>query len=85
MKIKNFKMRVTPEQSEQVQRILFDNGYRWISNCTGEPNYLTAEFIWLENKVITCNYGDENYFTSDKTPELTFYQFMGLYGKEGKK
>lgn len=30
MKIdKNYKMRVTPEQSEKIQKICFEQGYKW--------------------------------------------------------
>jgi len=84
MKIKSFKMRVTPEQSEQVQRILFNNGCEWRLNFTaGEPQFTDSDFVFLTNGIITHGlYDDGNDFTNDPKPELTFDQFMNLYGSE---
>ena len=83
-------MKVTPEQSEQVQRILFDNGYKWFSGdneiALTENQYI--EFYkdpYFREETPTLGWLTDEQFERSISPELTFSQFMELYGKEEKK
>ena len=82
MEIKPFKMRVTPEQSRIVQQTLFNNGYK---KYYGDEIYIPKEpktFIYLNKDInFTANNSDENYFTYNYLPELTFQEFFDRYVK----
>ena len=43
----NIKLRVTPEQSEAVQKICFANGINWIDG-RNTPMYLNFEYLFIE-------------------------------------
>lgn len=47
----NIKMRVTPEQSEKVQEICFNNGIQWAVACFNKSN-LDKPYIYIYNKEI---------------------------------
>ena len=77
MKISDFKMVVTPEQSRIVQEFLFKNGYGWASVGYGAMNtnkavlYFDGELMWSES---IDTFGEDI--------EITFEQFKEKYMKE---
>ena len=44
----NIKLRVTPEQSEAVQKICFEHGIRWLEDDSNIPKYLDARYLFIE-------------------------------------
>jgi len=88
MEIKPFKMKVTPKQSVKVQEILFKNGYEWHS---GEIKILHKKNFYLYFQAL-IQYGeispslftdftnDGEEFDNDKLTEVTFEEFIKLYG-----
>jgi hypothetical protein len=91
MEIKPFKMKVTTEQSIKVQKIVFVNGGKWIDNTT-EILRGGGATILLYNKQFSMysgaglSLGTSDYmFEKDTLPELSYDEFIGLYGtKYGK-
>lgn len=80
MKIQEFKMKVTPEQSEQVQKILFDNGCSWAS---GDTSIINTEspfiFFWGYEWQNLSKSDNIDTFNSSESKELSFKKFMNLY------
>lgn len=82
MKIEPFKMEVTPEQSRQVQEIVFRNGGRWPKGgpaikhtdrpylCYDSDNDL--QFVARENR--------SHFDNGRPEPLITFADFMARYG-----
>ena len=59
MKI-NIKLRVTPEQSEAVQKICFANGIKWTAD-TAKISYTAAEYLFIEpTRIWYSDYSDHN-------------------------
>ena len=57
---RNIKMRVTPEQSEAVQKICFANGI-FFSVANDKISYIEAEYLFIEHdKIWYRNYSDHN-------------------------
>jgi len=94
MEIKDFKMKVTPEESRKVQEKLFDNGYYFkvpipYHNVVEEFSYDHCLYLHKGN----IYHSDIIYFNEpfdmDKCdqPELTFKEFFELYDviKQRKK
>ena len=48
MKI-NIKLKVTPEQSEAVQKICFEHGINWHEDDSNIPKYLEATYLFIES------------------------------------
>lgn len=77
MKIENFKIRVNPEQSRIVQKILFNHKIKWpVSSGVARVN---KPFLYVENNTIYSG-EREKFFIDDPSKELTFNQFMQIYG-----
>ena len=56
----NIKLRVTPEQSEAVQKICFANGIEWMDG-RNTPMYLNFEYLFIEsNNIWGRNVYDHN-------------------------
>lgn len=56
----NIKLRVTPEQSEAVQKICFANGI-FFSGTKDKISYLEAEYLFIESDRIWCrDFTDHN-------------------------
>ncbi len=56
----NIKLRVTPEQSEAVQKICFANGINWMDG-RNTPMYLNFEYLFIEsNRIQGRNVYDHN-------------------------
>ena len=45
----NIKLRVTPEQSEAVQKICFANGINWAAGNCNEVRYTKAEYLFIDS------------------------------------
>jgi len=79
MKIKNFKMKVTPEQSVKVQKVIFENGGSWRDGRKEIIRYL-SQYFFYENEELTVS--DYDYYMDKELPLLTYEQFMQLYSKQ---
>ena len=84
MEIKDFKMVVTPGQSEIVQEFLFKNGYYWRSKVTN-IQYTNLEYLFFSNKRGISVGRQQEDFNEKPFTELTFEQFQELYMKETKQ
>ena len=82
MKIEPFKMKVTPEQSKKVQKILFAHGCYWyghlkVVQCETEP------YLYLNSDKEISFGTTEEYFKRQKDiKELTYEEFIELYDFE---
>ena len=65
---KNYKVRVTPEQSRQIQELLFALGGCWLSGSHfKEPVMLDADCLFLNKlMVLTCAYERGNCYFENK-------------------
>ena len=48
------KLRVTPEQSEAVQKICFANGIQWLNDNINIPKRLEATYLFIKHNRIWC-------------------------------
>lgn len=73
MKVKQFKMQVTPEQSEIVQKRLFELGYVWFNGDN--------KVILTDKPILAINTIDKDICWADKLNDvnLTFEQFKEKY------
>ena len=76
-----FKIKVTPEESEVVQKLLFLAGYTWFSGSTvirtTNSPYLFFDSSDVSNIVQDLTYSkNECTFISENNPEITFEQFI---------
>lgn len=76
--MRNFKIKVNPEQSDVIQKLLFLTGYTW-KNGSKKVCLTNQEFLffsdWSDVKEITFTHSEE-YFYNDKLPEITFDEFI---------
>ena len=76
--MRNFKIKVTPEQSEVLQKLLFIAGYTWGGGdkkvCLTDQEFLFFS-DWSDVKVITFTHSEE-YFYNHELPEITFDDFI---------
>ena len=72
---KNFKIRVTPEESEKVQKKAFALGYGWKEIKEGEVVHSDKAYLYLDNKRLTWGNLDSTY-DDDKNIPLTPQQFL---------
>lgn len=76
----NIKMRVTPEQSEKIQKICFENGNGWTSGKI--LNHLDKPYLYL-NRYSELGYTDINselYFINDTREEVLADLFIRTNG-----
>jgi hypothetical protein len=79
MIIEPFKMKVNPEQSEKVQKILFANGYKWKN---GVPSILHTNYSFLyfnDDRTLAHRMNDAAYFVHSHLKEISFDEFMLKY------
>jgi len=82
MKIEPFKMKVTPEQSKKVQKILFAHGCYWYGHLK-EVQLETEPYLYLDSDKEICFGTTEEYFKRQKDiKELTYEEFIELYDFE---
>ncbi len=71
----SFKIRVnSPEHSEKIQKKLFELGYSWCS-ISKKIQFTDADFLYVNrfnaNEITYSHgYGNEDYFNSQKMPEV---------------
>lgn len=75
---KNIKMRVTPQQSEKVQEICFNNGIQWGSACFNKSN-LDKPYIYIYNKEI-CYGIKKSFFMRHLNEEIDADLFIRTNG-----
>src|SRR6056297_1473797 len=80
MKIKNFKMKVTPEQSVKVQKVIFENGGSWRDGRKEIIRYRSQYIFYKYEELTVSDYDD--YSMDKELPLLTYEQFMELYSKQ---
>lgn len=83
MKFKhNYKIQVTPEQSEQIQKICFERGVDWkvVAGellCTGEP------YLYIGSRISA---GDDSiFFSESQNKEISAEDFIAKYGNKFPK
>ena len=75
----NIKLRVTPEQSEAVQKICFANGINW--DGTGKFYHLNKPFIYIYELSISCdNKESSRYFSNHENKEVDADLFIRTNG-----
>lgn len=86
MKVLPFKMKVCPEESEIVQKRLFELGYEWGQDGQ-EVTRTQFNNIMLESDgKIRNNSGKDEWFDFNDNPLITFQEFLDLYGeREGEE
>ena len=74
--MRNFKIKVTPEQSEVLQKLLFLLDFKW--GYEQRVQYLdkTNLFIDCDFKKIRISNDDMDFFNTHKYRELTFEEFI---------
>src|SRR5690554_581286 len=83
MKIEPFKMEVTPEQSRQVQEIVFRNGGEWASGDKTEQNTQYPFLVYdKDNELRFGDKGPNSSYDNRPEPQITFADFMSRYGGE---
>ena len=72
--MRNFKIKVTPKESEVVQKLLFLAGYKWFS---GDKNikFTDSKYLFFDCDHITTSSLDTT-FINDNNPEITFEEFI---------
>lgn len=88
--IKPFKMRVTKSEYKNAVNILLFNGYKWGGfeeyAMEDQPEFDDVVAITLEDSLCILRYTlIGNTYHDDCLPELTYSQFMKLYGEEEKQ
>ena len=74
--MRNFKIKVNPEQSEVIQKLLFIAGYSW----SGFYNLHTVQFKYSRYLFLDygrlCQSNDENTYVTANNIEITFDEFI---------
>lgn len=80
-----YKIRVTPEQSRQIQEICFKMGINWY-NPDGTIRNIDSPFLFIEDSLIThSRSGADDFFQESKKTEISAKDFIKKYGKEKVK
>lgn len=81
MKIdKDYKIRVTPEQSEEIQEICFKQGFRWYDSADYVAN-TNVPFIFIDLLVKDLTHtNDESYFLKEYHTEISAKEFIEKFG-----
>lgn len=80
MKVEPFKMEVTPDQSRQVQEIIFRNGGSWRSGLD-TVQYEDSPFLYFEDGTLQKDgKHSRDFFEGYRLPQITFADFMSRYG-----
>lgn len=72
------KMRVTPEQSQKVQEICFENGIKWLKST--EIKHLDKPFIYINLSKYLGYSDDDKYFDEDDNEEVSAELFIKTNG-----
>ena len=75
---RNIKMRVTPEQSKQVQEICFANGISW-DMCKSNISHIHQKYLFINKKFLTyCD--TEEFFKEKKSEEVDANLYIRTQG-----
>jgi hypothetical protein len=80
--MRNFKIKVTPKESEVVQKLLFLAGYKWFSGGPTEIKSTNSPYLFFDNSDVpymtqNLTYSNNKYtFINDNNPEITFEEFI---------
>lgn len=78
MKDLNYKLKVTPEQSAQIQKALFENGCKW-ANGSKEVRLTKKPYLIIENNEITfMDIEGQEDFNDYYLPEITSDELLKL-------
>lgn len=78
--MENFKIKVTPEQSKIVQKILFQHGVSW--EVSGKNvSHTDVRYLYCNDDTLVGG-SFPYYFVTSPDPELTFEQFIKKYSKQ---
>lgn len=75
--MQNYKIKVTPETSEEVQKLFFELGYNWHYEGT-EVIYKDKAYLFAETDGSIGFDNREGFFNSDKNQEITLPQLRDL-------
>jgi hypothetical protein len=73
--MKDFRIKVTPEESELVQKLIFLCGYSW---CDGDSDVMLTEETLLDFEDNSLSYDDE--ICNDTF--ITFEEFLNIVEEE---
>lgn len=83
MKMPNeFKVRVNKEESEKIQKVLFEDGFFWNGHIK-EVRHLDCNYIYSSNKRLFL-LDDEHYFNKCTYRELTVELILSFYPEKEK-
>lgn len=82
-----YKMRVTPETSELVQKAVFEVGGDWIVSKGQSLSCINSEFLWIDKDGGMFCRTNEEFFHNDLTPEihLEVVKSLKIVSKEDSK
>lgn len=86
--LKNMKFRVaSPQQSEQLQKVLFGLGYKWCdeSHPLGVANHTTRNFLYAYDTGHLYYAEREGYFHDHENKEQDTVAFIAQYTKKEEK
>ena len=72
--MRKFKIEVTIEESEVIQKLLFLAGYKWLNGQTLIMN-TNFHYLYFSGKYLTCGYIGSN-FINNQNPEITLEEFI---------
>ena len=75
--MRDFKIKVTPEESEVIQKLLFLAGYSWRNTNNINVKDTDKPFLYFDEGILTWS-NLESTFYSDiyDNPEITFEEFV---------
>lgn len=75
---KEGKMQVIPEESETLQRALFDMGYRWWASLSQNIKHVEYKYLyWDTGKEISFSFSEaEEYFNNQYNPLCLFEDYF---------
>ena len=78
---KGIKIKVTPEQSKQIQQICFDNGVFWRVAEESTVKNLDKPYLFIDEKgVAYCREDGEDYFKNHNNIEVSADLFIKTNG-----
>ena len=81
--MENFKIHVTPEQSEVIQKLLFLLDFKW--GYEQRVRYLDKTYLFIDcnyKKIRMSNNDDMDFFNAHDNRELTFDEFINEIEQE---
>ena len=83
--MKAYKFRISsPEQSEMLQKVLFKLNIGWCGDPSTGVEKTDAMFLFVDNKFITYEMNDSDYFDSHDNKEKDTEKFITKHSGEKK-